>query len=127
MISSSSSQVDHDSVEIRRRVEFANAGACCLALDNLTCQDVLPREQIGVTRYVAEVEIADSARTHGIADEDMRHATRVPFRLVAQGNDRVLVIGPDRNGNLLDVVVSTRTATPRSSTPTSCDRSSMPI
>lgn len=58
-----------------------------------------------MTRYVAAVEIADSARKHGIADEDMRHATRVPFRLVAQGDDRVLVIGPDRNGNLLEVVV----------------------
>lgn len=58
-----------------------------------------------MTRYVAAVEIADSARKHGIADEDMRHATRVPFRLVAQADDRVLVIGPDRNGNLLEVVV----------------------
>jgi hypothetical protein len=60
---------------------------------------------MGMTRYVAAVEITDSARKHGIADEDMRHATRMPFRLVAQGDDRVLVIGPDRNGNLLEVVV----------------------
>lgn len=60
---------------------------------------------MGMTRYVAAVEIAESARKHGIDDEDMRHATRMPFRLVAQGDDRVLVIGPDRNGNLLEVVV----------------------
>jgi hypothetical protein len=60
---------------------------------------------MGATRYVVAVEIADSARKHGIDDEDMRHATRMPFRLVAQGDDRVLVIGPDRNGSLLEVVV----------------------
>jgi hypothetical protein len=51
------------------------------------------------------VEIADSARKHGIADEDIRHAVQVPFRWLRQGDDRVLVIGADRAGQLLEVVV----------------------
>lgn len=51
------------------------------------------------------MEIANSARKHGIADEDIRHAVRVPFRRVAHKEDRVLIIGPDRSGQLLEVVV----------------------
>jgi hypothetical protein len=50
------------------------------------------------------VQIADSARKHGVADEDITHAVRNPIRLVA-GEGRVLVIGPDRAGRLLEVVV----------------------
>lgn len=41
------------------------------------------------------MEIADSARKHGIADEDIRHAVRVPVRRVAHGEDRVLIIDPE--------------------------------
>ena len=51
------------------------------------------------------MEIADSARKHGIADEDIIHAIRVPFRHVSQDHDRVLIIGADREGRLLEVVV----------------------
>jgi len=51
------------------------------------------------------VEIADSARKHGIADEDIRHAVQVPFHWLRQHEDRVLVIGADRTGRLLEVVV----------------------
>jgi hypothetical protein len=50
------------------------------------------------------VEIADSARKHGIRDEDMLHAIRHPARVVpSEGRD--LVIGADRAGRLLEVVV----------------------
>lgn len=55
------------------------------------------------------VEVADSARKHGIAEEDMRHAVRVPFRLIEQdydGETRILVIGADTSGRLLEVVVA---------------------
>jgi hypothetical protein len=51
------------------------------------------------------VEIADSARRHGIEDEDIRHAVRIPFRRILHADDRVLIIGPDRSGKLLEVVV----------------------
>jgi hypothetical protein len=49
------------------------------------------------------VEIADSARKHGVADEDIEHAVRNAIRVVSQG-DRDLYIGADRTGRLLEVV-----------------------
>ncbi len=51
------------------------------------------------------MEIADSGRKHGIDDDDIRHAVEVAFRLVHHGDDRVLIIGADRRGRLLEVVV----------------------
>lgn len=50
------------------------------------------------------MEIADSARKHGVRDEDMQHAIRYPLRVVP-GAGRDLVIGADRSGRLLEVVV----------------------
>ena len=50
------------------------------------------------------MEIADSARKHGVRDEDMEHALRHPVRVIA-GDDRDLVIGADLSGRLLEVVV----------------------
>lgn len=52
------------------------------------------------------MEIAHSARKHGVADDDMRHAIALAVRVVRQGSaERVLVIGPDRVGALLEIVV----------------------
>lgn len=52
------------------------------------------------------MEIAENARKHGIHDEDMRHAVRVPVALVRQDERRVLVIGASRDGvTMLEVVV----------------------
>ncbi len=51
------------------------------------------------------MEIADSARRHSVTDDDIRAAVSVPLRLVRQGGDRVLVIGADTAGRLLEVVV----------------------
>ena len=50
------------------------------------------------------VEIADSARKHGVLDQDMQHAIRHPVRVVP-GDGRGLVIGADRSGRLLEVVI----------------------
>jgi len=50
------------------------------------------------------VEIADSARKHGILDQDMQHAISHPLRVVP-GDGRDLVIGADRSGRLLEVVI----------------------
>lgn len=50
------------------------------------------------------MEIADSARKHGVVDDDIRHAVRNAIRVVSQG-DRDLYIGADRDGRLLEVVV----------------------
>ncbi len=51
------------------------------------------------------MEIADSARKHAIAGPDILHAVRHSIRAVRQGDDRVLFIGPNRAGALLEVVV----------------------
>jgi hypothetical protein len=53
------------------------------------------------------VEIHPSARKHGVADEDIRHAIDHALTIEDAGEDpdRWLVIGPGRAGNLLEVVV----------------------
>jgi uncharacterized DUF497 family protein len=54
------------------------------------------------------VEIAESARKHRISDRDIEHAVKHPVRIVPRDNnyaDRLLVIGPDTTGRLLEVVV----------------------
>jgi hypothetical protein len=50
------------------------------------------------------VEIADSARKHGVRDEDIDHAIRHPIRVVP-GDGRDLVIDADRSGWPLEIVV----------------------
>ncbi len=55
------------------------------------------------------MEIHVSALKHGVADEDILHATDHALAIEDAGEDpdRWLVIGPDRSGNLLEVVVLT--------------------
>jgi len=50
------------------------------------------------------VEIAASARKHGVRDEDIGQALRNPLRVIP-GKGRDLIIGADRAGRLLEVVV----------------------
>jgi hypothetical protein len=53
------------------------------------------------------VEIHDSARKHGVVDEDIHHAIDHALAIEDAGEDPDcwLLIGPDRAGNLLEVVV----------------------
>lgn len=55
------------------------------------------------------MEIHQSARRHGIADADVLHAIGRPVVVVDVEPDsdppKVLVIGPDRTGNFLEVIV----------------------
>ncbi len=53
------------------------------------------------------MEVHDAARRHGIADEDMVHAldNSLAVEDVGEDPDRWLVLGPDRSGNMLEVVV----------------------
>ena len=55
------------------------------------------------------MEVHRSARKHGVADPDMLHAVNHPVASFDLGHDdsprRRLVIGPDRAGNLLEVIV----------------------
>lgn len=57
------------------------------------------------------MEVHRSARRHGIDDQDIRHAIEHPVVVSDIDPDadppKALVIGPDRAGNLLEVVVLT--------------------
>jgi len=57
--------------------------------------------------YNNRVEIHESARKHGVADQDIVHAIDNALALEDAGEDpdRWLLIGPDTGGNLLEVVV----------------------
>ncbi|MDA8360198.1 MAG: hypothetical protein M0Z95_28745 [Actinomycetota bacterium] len=53
------------------------------------------------------MEIPESARRHGVADEDIEHALGHSVTWVELGDDppRFLLAGPDRASNLLELVV----------------------
>lgn len=53
------------------------------------------------------MQIHPSARRHGVRDNDIDHALNQAVAWVELGEDppRYLVVGPDRAGNLLEVVV----------------------
>jgi hypothetical protein len=53
------------------------------------------------------VEIHHSARRHQVADEDIEHAYEHATIWVELGDDpmRYLVVGPDRSGSMLELVV----------------------
>lgn len=53
------------------------------------------------------MEIHDSARRHGVADQDIFHAIDHALAIEDAGEDpdRWLIIGPDTAANLLEVVV----------------------
>ena len=54
------------------------------------------------------MQIKSSARKHGIADADIRHAIRHPrvYREVERdGDPQILIIGPAEDGRFLEIVV----------------------
>jgi uncharacterized DUF497 family protein len=55
------------------------------------------------------VQVHASARKHGLADADIHHAVDNALLIEDAGEDpdRWLVLGPDRAGNILEVVVLT--------------------
>lgn len=54
------------------------------------------------------MEIHPSARKHGIADEDIQHATRYALAIDDQDDDTRLYLGPARTAELLEVVTIVR-------------------
>lgn len=62
-----------------------------------------------VVRLVC-VDVLPSARRHGVDEADIDHAVRHSevVEEVAEEPTRYLVIGPDRSGNLLEVIVMDR-------------------
>lgn len=53
------------------------------------------------------MEVHGSARKHGVADQDTIHAIdhAIAFEDAGEEPDRWLAVGPDRAGNLLEVIV----------------------
>ena len=47
--------------------------------------------------------VAESARKHGVADDDMLHALRNFVRTFAQDEGFTMVVGPARDAQLLEV------------------------
>ncbi len=73
------------------------------------------------------MEILGSARKHGITDAEIEHAWRHAIRLVEyeyNGQERLLVIGPDQHGRLLELVAVLQMNRLGSSTLIDYDRSS---
>jgi uncharacterized DUF497 family protein len=62
------------------------------------------------------VRISDSARKHGVDDEDIAHAWENAIRYVEydyDGDERLLVIGADRHGRMLELVAVPADEPPR--------------
>ncbi len=53
-----------------------------------------------------KARILPSARKHGLTTRSILHAIAVAFRVVRIETDLVLIIGPDENGQLLEVIVA---------------------
>ena len=51
------------------------------------------------------MRIAETARKHGLKDEDMRHAARHAIKRWPMDDNLAMLVGPDRAGNLLEVGV----------------------
>ncbi|MEO5678867.1 MAG: hypothetical protein ABIS47_04275 [Acidimicrobiales bacterium] len=54
------------------------------------------------------MEIYRSARRHGVKDADVVHAVEHTLVAAEEGVGKVLYLGPDRSGNLLEVVAVLR-------------------
>jgi hypothetical protein len=50
------------------------------------------------------MRIAESARDHGVPDEDILHALRHPLRIIEE-DDLSMVLGPSRSAELLEIGV----------------------
>ena len=50
------------------------------------------------------MEIYGSARRHGVSDVEIKHAVEQALVAGEQDDGKVLYLGPDRAGNLLEVV-----------------------
>lgn len=59
----------------------------------------------GKVTWLRVPDIASSARRHGIADDDMRHALRNPILVTELDDSLTMFTGPARDGTLLEVGV----------------------
>lgn len=59
----------------------------------------------GQTSDIVLMRIGGPARRHGVPDADIWHAVRNPLRKVLLDEDLAMLIGPARNGALLEIGV----------------------
>jgi hypothetical protein len=59
-----------------------------------------------VSGYPDKVKIFEDARKHGIADEDMVHAARLPLKDWDLDDDAIMRVGPARDGRLLEIGIA---------------------
>lgn len=60
---------------------------------------------LGVSRYdIRHKDIYRSARKHGVTDADILHAVDHALGAAEQDDGKVLYLGADRAGNMLEVV-----------------------
>lgn len=62
----------------------------------------------GECRNTIFVEVAESARKHGVADPDIEHAVRNAMMIIKQGHDRRIYLGPARDAQMLEVITVIR-------------------
>ncbi len=59
----------------------------------------------GVSRYdIGHVEIFEPARKHNVSGPDIQHVVDHALVVAEGDDDKVLCLGPDRAGNLLEIV-----------------------
>lgn len=51
------------------------------------------------------MRIGEPARRHGVSDDDITHAVRIPLRWIVMDDDLTMVIGPAADGALLEIGV----------------------
>jgi hypothetical protein len=66
------------------------------------------RSRRHISYYNNRVEIHSAARKHGIADEDIEHATAHAMAVDDQDDDTRLYLGSARNADLLEVLAIVR-------------------
>ena len=54
------------------------------------------------------MDIYESARKHGVSDDDILHAIDFALMAAEQDDGKVLYLGPEKSGNLLEVVTVRR-------------------
>lgn len=78
-------------------------------IEHCTGGSIEHRRRVVVSRYdTRHVDIYRSARKHGVADADILHAVDHALGAAEQDDGKVLYLGADRAGNMLEVIAIER-------------------
>jgi uncharacterized DUF497 family protein len=79
-----------------------------------------PWQQVHGARTLDTVKVRRSVRKHGVTEQDVTHAFRSAIKFISyeyDGEERLLVIAPARNGAMLELTAVPPTIPTASSTP----------